>query len=376
MSNRRTAAGQYALEEQRRRLVAAASDAILERGLSGVTLAHIASAAGISTGSVNFYFTSKEELLLETLKSVTGEFYRAVHEAVAGAGPSDGDRLRALVLAATDPAILQPGSAAVWYGFMSESKSRREYQTVCADHDDQFHFLVVDLCRRVMDGAETPLPHDAEVVALAISGMIDMAWQGVLFDAERFDFRRARMQCLALLATLFPWVFVPDDSGPARRLFGRPDIVVAVRQAGEQDVAALAELLHRHRLAVGASSQPAETLEWIRARLGEADLRILLAEEPDGRLRGFAWTLSAHCPVSLAPYRVLQSLFVDGDLRRGGVGQALLGHIQALCAERGEVRLEIETPVRDAVARALYRSAGARELPESSRLSIRIPGDV
>ena len=71
MPQRRTAAGQFALEEQRRRLVSAASEAILEKGLSGVTLAHIANHAGISTGSVNFYFSSKEELLLETLKAVT-----------------------------------------------------------------------------------------------------------------------------------------------------------------------------------------------------------------------------------------------------------------------------------------------------------------
>ena len=97
MTQRRTAAGQFALEEQRRRLVAAASEAILEKGLSGVTLAHIANHAGISTGSVNFYFSSKEELLIETLKAVTEEFYLSVWTAVEQAGPLPADRLRALV---------------------------------------------------------------------------------------------------------------------------------------------------------------------------------------------------------------------------------------------------------------------------------------
>lgn len=375
MPNRRTAAGQFALEEQRRRLVAAASDAILEHGLSGVTLAHIATSAGISTGSVNFYFSSKEELLLETLKSVTNEFYDAVREAVSRAGPSDADRLRALVAAATDPVIVKPGSAAVWYAFMSEAKSRREYQAVCADHDDQFHFLIVDLCRRVMASAEHPVPHDAEVFALAISGMIDMAWQGLLFDSEGFDYRQARMQCLALLATLFPWVFVPDESGPVRRLFGRQDIPVSVRRAHAQDLPALAELVRRHRLATGISASVGEVQAWVGERLREPAVKILLAEAPDGAPCGFAWTVAAYCPLTLAPYRILQALFVDGDLRRGGVGQALLAEVRALCAERGEARLDIEAPASDAVARALYQSAGARESTRTTRLSIALtPG--
>ena len=104
MPHRRTAAGQFALEEQRRRLIAAAAEAILVHGLSAVTLAHIAAQAEISTGSVNFYFSSKEELLLETLKSVAEEFYQSIWLAVERAGGSANGRLRALVEGATDPA--------------------------------------------------------------------------------------------------------------------------------------------------------------------------------------------------------------------------------------------------------------------------------
>ncbi len=268
VTQRRTAAGQFALEEQRRRLVAAASEAILEKGLSGVTLAHIANHAGISTGSVNFYFSSKEELLLETLKAVTDEFYQSVWSAVEQAGTSPADRLRALVLSATDPAIIKPGSAAVWYAFMSEAKSRSEYQEVCARHDDQLHFLITELCRAVIDLADPPVEHNADVIALAISGLIDIAWQGVLFDSEGFDCQQIRLQSLAFLATVFPWVFVPDPgSNLSSRDFGRKDVAVTVRAAAREDVPALARLINLYRQNQGSPSDLPGSGSWVEEQL-------------------------------------------------------------------------------------------------------------
>ena len=378
MTQRRTAAGQFALSEQRRRLVAAAADAILERGLSGVTLAHIASHAGISTGSVNFYFSSKEELLLETLKAVTQEFYSAVWHAVDAAGSSPADRLRALVLAATDPAIIKPGSAAVWYAFMSEAKSRSEYQEVCASHDDQFHFLIVELCEAVISLADPPVDHNANVIALAISGLIDAAWQGVLFDSDGFDSLQTRVQCLSFLSTVFPWVFVRDASCVATpRDFSRRDLAIEVRAATASDAAALAKLVNLYRQSDGAYSDLPTAQAWVDAQLSTPSTGFLIAEESGQKTRGFAYTFAASCPFSLRPYRVLRVLYVDGDLRRGGVGQMLLRSVRELCRERGETHLEIDVPAENAVAKALYVSSGAREeqrilrmlLPASSPVS-------
>ena len=361
MPQRRTAAGQFALEEQRRRLVAAASEAILEKGLSGVTLAHIANHAGISTGSVNFYFSSKEELLLETLKSVTEEFYLSVWSAVDQAGPLPADRLRALVLSATDPAIIKPGSAAVWYAFMSEAKTRAEYQEICARHDDQVHFLITELCRGVIEVADPPVGHNADVIALAISGLIDIAWQGVLFDSEGFDSQQIRMQCLAFLATVFPWVFVPDPGNTlGSRDFGRKDLSVSVRAATTADVTALARLVNLYRQSQGSPSDLPGSTVWAEAQLAVDGVCILVAEESGVKLHGFAHTLAGSCPFTLSGFRLLRALFVDGDLRRGGVGQALLRQARELCRERGESQLEIDTPADHAVAKALYQAAGAR----------------
>lgn len=368
MPERRTAAGQFALEEQRRRLVIAAAEAILEKGLSSVTLAHIAARAGISTGSVNFYFASKEELLIETLKAVTQEFYAAVWDAVERAGTSPADRLRALVMAATDPTIIKPASAAVWYAFMSEAKTRAEYQEICARHDDQFHFLILDLCNGVIGLAPEPVDHNPDVIALAISGLIDAAWQGVLFDSEGFDCQQIRMQCLGFLSMVFPWVFVPDTASNLRsRDFGRKDVAVTVRNATGEDAPALGRLINIYRQNLGSHSDLPGAVAWAAAQFSTPGVRILVAEENGSTLHGFAFTLGSACPLTLTRYRILRGLFVDGDLRRGGVGQALLRKAREVCREGGESHLEIDTPADNAVAKALYQSAGAQENQRTAR---------
>ena len=65
-------------QERRRALVDATMTAIAEQGFSNLTLAHIAGLAGLTAGIVNFYFSSKEALLLETVKTVAEEFEQTV----------------------------------------------------------------------------------------------------------------------------------------------------------------------------------------------------------------------------------------------------------------------------------------------------------
>ena len=67
MSEKRSGINQAIQAERRRLLIEATMTAISEYGLSKLTLAKIAGIAGLSAGSVNFHFSSKEALLLDTL---------------------------------------------------------------------------------------------------------------------------------------------------------------------------------------------------------------------------------------------------------------------------------------------------------------------
>src|ERR1700751_4174163 len=66
-SRRRGPASTEDGQRSRDRILKAALDLITETGIDQVRLDRIAQRAGMSTGQVMYYFTSKEHILLETL---------------------------------------------------------------------------------------------------------------------------------------------------------------------------------------------------------------------------------------------------------------------------------------------------------------------
>jgi len=62
-------------EERKKQIMKAAFDAVSQLGYDNVTLQDIANHAGVSKGVVHYYFTSKQNLLLELLESTTNKIY-------------------------------------------------------------------------------------------------------------------------------------------------------------------------------------------------------------------------------------------------------------------------------------------------------------
>jgi AcrR family transcriptional regulator len=84
-------------QERRKLLIDATITAIAEFGLSKLTLAKISSIAGLTAGTVNFHFDSKESLLLETLNFVSEEFDHGIAKALKNAGHEPAKRLAAIM---------------------------------------------------------------------------------------------------------------------------------------------------------------------------------------------------------------------------------------------------------------------------------------
>src|SRR5688572_5893018 len=66
---------------RREQLIEAAIRAISQHGIGETTIADVVQEAGMANGAVNQYFASKDMLLLEALRAVTGEFREIWHEA-------------------------------------------------------------------------------------------------------------------------------------------------------------------------------------------------------------------------------------------------------------------------------------------------------
>src|SRR5688572_17527245 len=116
-------------------LIQATVAAISEHGLSELTSAKIAGAAGHTAASINFHFGSKEALLRATLREVSEEFAGAMARVMEEAGDDDLRALLGIVDSSLGRALSDSHKIAVWYAFLSESKARGDYQRICGERD-------------------------------------------------------------------------------------------------------------------------------------------------------------------------------------------------------------------------------------------------
>lgn len=225
------------IPESKQRLIDATMTAIFEHGISNLTLAKITALAGLTAGTVNFHFTSKESLLLATLRSVAEEFEQAIARCLENAGEDPAQTLLDIIDVNLDPELTEPRKVAVWYAFMSESRARQDYQQLCGDRDAAYFRTVLQLCERMTRDPQNSVRLDAEAIAYGLVGLVDELWQEIMFTGEKFDRAAARRRCQAFLASLFPWRFELPAAGSATReearaLPGEPEAMAPVSQGG------------------------------------------------------------------------------------------------------------------------------------------------
>ena len=132
---------------------------------------------------------------------------------------------------------------------------------------------------------------------------------------------------------------------------------LAIRQAGVDDLDALAPLFDAYRRFYEQPGDIALASAYLHARL-EAGESVIFVAEADGQLLGFTQLYPTWCSVAAARIFVLYDLFVDDDARRGGVGRALMRAAQDFAREAGAVRIDLSTARTNARAQALYESLG------------------
>lgn len=131
---------------------------------------------------------------------------------------------------------------------------------------------------------------------------------------------------------------------------------IQIREAGVEDAAAIARLLHDFNTEYEEETPPvAELARHAERMLGEGEMTVLLAGEgPDGlallRFRPSVWS------EQLEAY--LQELYVVPHLRGRGIGQALMEAIIDTCRARDAGWIELNTGETDTAARGLYRKFG------------------
>lgn len=196
--------GRFDIRETRRvQLIEATIASIAKRGFAETTLAHVADGAKLSRGIVNFYFRSKEELLVETLRHMAQDYQAHWQAAVAGAGESAVAKLDAMIESDFDLSTANRKKVTVWYAFWGEARWRPEYLKLCIELSDRYFDQTRDLCREIIAAGEyTDI--DADAVARGINAMIDGLWLDILINPKSIDRAEARRTCRMFMARFFP----------------------------------------------------------------------------------------------------------------------------------------------------------------------------
>ena len=357
--------------ERRRLLIDATMSAISEHGLSKLTLAKIAGVAGLSAGSVNFHFTSKEALLLETLNFLAEEFKDSIDRALAAAAPNPAARLKALFEASLDPEITEPRKMAVWFAFASEARGREDYQRICGAQDKKIFDITLQLCDELIRQGGKQEYMSARAMANAVQGLIDEIWQEILYAGDDYDRDDARFIPLSFLASVFPWAFAPPANIPDRGAsLSTKDKSLCIVRATREHLGAVGELFDLYRQFYEQTADPKLARKYINDSIKKERSVIFLALDRSGQALGFVQLYPGWCSVAAAPLWILYDLYVEAGARQRGVGNALMEQAAKMARKTKACRIDLETATDNYGAQALYEKLGYERDTEFYRYSL------
>ncbi|MBZ7920795.1 transcriptional regulator BetI [Ensifer adhaerens] len=151
---------------RRKALVDAALRVIGDQGTLTVTMSEIARQAGVSPALAHHYFGSKEQLLIETIRSLLRQLRNDTVTALR-AVVSPHERLSALIRVSFQASQFAPDTIAAWLAFYSEAQRSEEVRR-----------LLVVYARRLRSNLMASLKalcadDDAERIAEGAAAMID-----------------------------------------------------------------------------------------------------------------------------------------------------------------------------------------------------------
>jgi len=193
-------------EARQRQLIDATISTIGRVGYSGTTLTHVAGAAGLSPGIVNFYFKSKDQLLAATLAQLAEEHESLWLAKIGAAGGSPEGGLDAMIEADFDPLICTSEKVAVWFAFWAEAQSRPLYRSVVSELEERYFQQTHAFCAElIQQGGYTGI--DAAEVARGLNAISDGLWADLLILPDTFDLDAAKRICRTFLRAIFPQHF-------------------------------------------------------------------------------------------------------------------------------------------------------------------------
>ena len=178
---------------RRRQIIQNAIAEFAERGVDGTSLRTLSEAIGVSHATLQHYFASRDELLIEV--------YRAHEEHAVAAADGLGDAVEVMAASAERNRTI-PGLVRL-YATLATDALQESHPATTEFIGARFRQLRDDLADRIRTAQEAGAvaadiePHDAAALVIAASDGLQVQW---LLDPDAVDVRRS----LALLERLLP----------------------------------------------------------------------------------------------------------------------------------------------------------------------------
>lgn len=177
----------------------AAAHVIARRGLDRTTLREVARIAGVSTGSVNYYFRNKKALLLETVTFVSERFEGRCRRVLASK-PKGRERLAAFIRTLIARSEENDEAWRVWLAAWSEASRSTAVREVVQYHRDLSHKLILEILSDMTED-ESPDEDNIRLLAEEFDAYIDgWAMHGVTGERE-LPAKRAEESLIYLVET-------------------------------------------------------------------------------------------------------------------------------------------------------------------------------
>jgi len=182
---------------RRDELMDAAIDVVGTEGLSGATIAVIASRAGMSAGLVNRYFESKEELLALAMRNLSNLIRRDILDLMP-ADPTPQQRLKAIIDGSFQPQHFRGPKREAWMQFMIASQSEPRMKHLYHLTGTRFVSNIKYAVRQLVSA------EDVDDVSDGIAALIDGFFWQIAGEYAEGDFERARRICWRFVSLAIP----------------------------------------------------------------------------------------------------------------------------------------------------------------------------
>lgn len=185
-------------DKRKAELIDAALHSIAKRGLTETTITHIAKGAGMSRGIINFYFSSKEMLMRETLKAMVEEYRDIWKQAEEGLKEEPYARIRALVDIHFSKRICAPKRLNVMSAFWGHAASHPAYRTQLEMADAEIEHAFTEVLAHYEQVPLSEATHHARQLHALIRGL----WLSFMLNPEESARESLALECYAFIDRL------------------------------------------------------------------------------------------------------------------------------------------------------------------------------